>query len=223
MEDDLQAFLETPLIELVQRANIVREEFIGNKIEICSIVNAKSGLCSQDCKFCAQSSGYNTNILTYSLKTKQEILNAAGQAKQIGAQRIGIVTSGNRLTSQEVDLIAEAAEVINKTGIKVCVSSGVLASEQLKVLRKAGVCRYHHNIETSAKFYSRIVSTHSFQQRVDTIKTAKDLGFEICSGGIIGMGESWQDRIDMAYLLKELDVDSVPLNILIPIKNTPLE
>lgn len=221
---DIDPLLKLPLLELVAQANKIRKDCIGSKLELCSIINAKSGSCPEDCKFCAQSSRHCADISTFPLKSKNEIVAAAKNAKNIGAERFGIVTSGNRLNSRELGVIAEAVREIKKAvGIEACASLGALEKEQLIILKEAGLCRYHHNIETSRRFYPHIVSTHSFEERINTIVAAKELGFEVCSGGIIGMGEDWQDRIDMAYLLKELDVDSVPLNILVPIKGTPLE
>jgi len=216
--------LKIPLTELISRANKVRKDLIGTDLELCSIVNAKSGRCSEDCKFCAQSSSYSTAIASYPLKKKRDIVKAARDAKEIGAQKFGIVTSGNRPTAGEMGEIAQAiSEIKDKLGITVCASLGALKRDQLKKLKDAGLSRYHHNIETSPRFYSKIVTTHNFQERIDTIKQAKEEGLEICSGGIIGMGETWQDRIDMAKLLKDLDVDSVPINLLVPMKGTPLE
>jgi biotin synthase len=163
-------------------------------------------------------------VPTYPLKGKREIINAAQKARAIGAEKFGIVTSGNRLTDREVDVVAQAiSEIKDRIGIVVCASLGAMEKSQLQLLKEAGLSRYHHNIETSRRFYPRIVSTHNFEERINTINSAKQVGLEVCSGGIIGMGETWQDRIDMAYTLKELDVDSIPLNILIPIKGTPLE
>jgi len=223
-KDNLQTFLETPLEELISLANQVRKKYIGTKLDLCNILNARCGLCGEDCKFCAQSSRHNAEITTYPLKSKDEIIQAARNAKNIGAERFGIVTSGNRLNAKELTAIVEAISRIKENvGITVCVSLGALTKEQLKLLKDAGLCRYHHNIETSRRFYPQIVSTHTFDERISTIKAAKQVGLEVCSGGIIGMGETWQDRIDMAYTLKELDVDSMPLNVLIPIKGTPLE
>jgi len=221
---DTEALLNGPLWELVSRADEVRKSSVGKKLELCSILNARSGLCSEDCKFCAQSSRYGTDVPVYPLKQKEAIVEAAQRAKSIGAERFGIVTSGNRLTNKEVDVVAQAvSQIKDEVGISVCGSLGALQSHQLQLLKEAGLRRYHHNIETSRRFYPQIVSTHTFDQRIDTINCAKQIGLELCSGGIIGMGESWKDRIDMAYTLKELDVDSVPINILIPIKQTPLE
>jgi biotin synthase len=224
IKDNTETFLSTPLQELISRANEVRKKFIGNKLELCNILNARSGLCPEDCKFCAQSARHHADIPTYPLKEKKEIVEAAKKARDIGAEKFGIVTSGNRLTDRELNTVAQAiSEIKDKVGIIVCASLGALEKSQLQLLKKAGLSRYHHNIETSRRFYPRIVSTHSFEERINTINSAKQVGLEVCSGGIIGMGETWQDRIDMAYTLKKLDVDSIPLNILIPIKGTPLE
>jgi biotin synthase len=154
----------------------------------------------------------------------KEIVKAAQRAKNIGAEKFGIVTSGNRLTDRELSTVAQAiSEIKDKIDIVVCASLGAMEKSQLQLLKEAGLSRYHHNIETSRRFYPHIVSTHTFDERINTINSAKQVGLEVCSGGIIGMGETWQDRIDMAYTLKKLGVDSVPLNILIPIKGTPLE
>lgn len=221
---ELNSLLETPLAELIVLADKIRRDSTGSRLELCSIINAKSGLCSEDCKFCAQSSRHKADVSVYQLVSREAIVKAAQNAKEIGAERFGIVTSGNRLMKDELGVLANAIlEVRDKVGISVCASLGALSKEQLTTLKSAGLSRYHHNIETSRHFYPRIVSTHDFQERIDTIKVAKEVGLEVCSGGIIGMGESWQDRIDMACLLKELDVDSIPINLLVPIKGTSLE
>jgi biotin synthase len=224
LNGDIMQLLKLPLAELISQANEIRKTFIGNKLELCSIINAKSGLCSEDCKFCAQSLRHKAQVQIYPLKDARQIVQAAKDAKKIRADRFGIVTSGNCLTEKELREIAIAlSEIKEKVKIKTCASLGALKKDELRLLKQAGLTRYHHNIETSPRFYSQIVSTHSFQERIDTIMAAKELGLEVCSGGIIGMGETWQDRIEMAFLLRELDVDSVPINLLVPIKGTPLE
>ncbi len=223
-KDLYDTLLAKPLTELIVEADRIRKRHIGPNLELCSIINAKSGLCSEDCKFCAQSSRHSAKVDVYPLKDKHEIIKAASKAKEIGAKKFGIVTSGNRPEKQELEVIAEAiSEISNKIGIQVCVSLGALNREELSLLKDAGLSRYHHNIETSENFYKKIVSTHDFKERVDTIKAAKSIDLDVCSGGILGLGESWQDRIDMALLLKELDVDSVPINFLVPIKGTAME
>ncbi len=223
-KNDYIELLNLPLAELISKANKIRKDYVGSRLELCSIINAKSGLCGEDCKFCAQSSRHSADISVYPLVKKEKIVEAAQKAKEIGAETFGIVTSGNRLNSRELDTVAGAIlDIRNKIDIGVCASLGALNRDELKKLKDAGLTRYHHNIETSANFYPKIVSTHTFEERIDTIKAAKEAGLEVCSGGIIGMGEAWQDRIDMANLLKELDIDSVPINLLIPIKGTLLE
>jgi biotin synthase len=224
IQNNTQTLLEMPLEQLILKANKIRKNYIGNKLELCSILNARSGLCSEDCKFCAQSTRHHTNIAVYPLKEKKQIVQAAKNAKAIDAESFGIVTSGNRLTNKETNTITQAISEINNTiDIAVCASLGAVTKSQLINLKKAGLSRYHHNIEASRSFYPNIVSTHTFDERINTIIAAKEVGLEVCSGGIIGMGETWADRINMAYTLKELNVDSIPINILIPIKGTPLE
>ncbi|MFH1645709.1 MAG: biotin synthase BioB [Candidatus Omnitrophota bacterium] len=213
---------KSSLSELLSEAEAVRKSYAMKKIELCCIFNAKSGLCKQDCKFCAQSSPSNSKIDTYELKSQKEIVVAAQKAKAMGAERFSIVTSGNRLNWIEINRIGEAiCQIREEVGIKVCASLGALKREELYVLQECGLTRYHHNIETSEEFYTNVVSTHKFEDRIRTIQTAKSLGLEVCSGGILGLGEGWDDRIGMANTLKELKVDSVPLNFLIPIKGTP--
>ena len=213
-----------PLSELIQIADRIREDSIGARLDLCAILNAKSGLCSQDCKFCSQSAHHKTKVEAYPLKKSEEIVKAARRAKYIGAGRFGIVTSGNRLLDKELNEISESIKEIRKNvGIKVCASLGELSKEQLLTLKKAGLSRYHHNIESSPRYFKKIVREHTFSDRLRTIKAAKAVGLEVCSGGIIGMGETFNDRLQMALILKELGVDSVPINILVPIKGTPLE
>lgn len=215
--------ISMPLEELLPIANKVRKENVGSEIEICGVISAKSGSCSEDCKFCAQSAHHSTTIQEYPLKEKDAIIESAKEAKSNGAERFGVVTSGNRLTLDEAKVIASAIREFPSIGILPCASLGALSEEAFSILKEAGLTRYHHNIETSKNFYSKIVTTHDYSERINTIKRAKTQGLEVCSGGILGMGESWSDRIDMACTLKELQVDSVPLNFLVPIKGTPLE
>jgi len=221
---EIGQLLDLPLAQLTALADKTRREFAGSGIDLCSIMNAKSGLCAEDCKFCAQASCHSTGAAVYALKKKGEMLEAARRAKDIGAQRFDIVTSGDSLSKDELKLICEAVyEITRKIGIKMCASLGALDEQAFSRLKESGLAQYHHNLETSANFFPKIVTTHTFQDRVNTIKAAKKTGLRVCSGGIIGLGETMQDRIDMALCLKELNVDSVPLNALVPIKGTPLE
>ncbi|MBN2453822.1 MAG: biotin synthase BioB [Candidatus Omnitrophica bacterium] len=223
-DQDINKLLKLPLAELMALADGIRRRTTGDTLELCGIMNAKSGLCGEDCKFCAQSSCHSTSAEAYPLKRTEEILERASRARDIGAGRFGIVTSGNALMKEDLEAIARAITRIKKEiDIEICASLGELSREDLAFLKRAGLSRYHHNIETSPGFFPKIVSTHSFRDRVRTIKAAKEAGLKVCAGGIIGMGETWSDRIDMALALKELDADSVPLNILIPVKGTGLE
>jgi len=220
---DIHQLLGLPLPELIARANKLRQQFAKGKIELCNILNAKSGACLEDCKFCAQSARHKTKTAAYPLKSKAEMLEAACRAKEIGAHRFDIVTSGDKLSREELLKIIDAIkEITAKIKIKICASLGSMNDEEFSLLKSAGLSRYHHNIESSPRFFPQIVSTHTFADRLKTIKAAKRAGLEVCSGGIIGMGETMDDRIEMAFILKELDVDSVPLNLLVPIPGTPL-
>ncbi len=213
-----------PFDELLLVANLVRRKNCGRDIELCGIINAKSGACSEDCKFCAQSARYSVDIPGYPLKSDEEIVAAAKKAKSNGAKRFGIVTSGKRLSPDEVKSVAGVIRrITEEVGISLCASLGVLDRRTFARLKEAGLSRYHHNIETSGRYFPEIVSTHDHSERINTILDARKMGLEVCSGGILGMGETWQDRIEMALLLEELGVDSVPLNFLVPIKGTPME
>ena len=213
----------TELFELFASANKIRNHFMGNNVGLCSIVNAKSGACPEDCSFCAQSSKSKAKIEVYPLLSKEIIIQKAREAKKSGTIRFSIVTSGKRISELNLleteDMIAEIREI----GLIPCASFGMLGEKELSILRSAGLDRYHHNLETSEGFFSRICSTHSYADKLRTINAVKSVGLSICSVGIFGMGESWQDRIDMAFLLRELDVDSVPINFLVPIKGTPFD
>jgi len=222
--DKARELIDRPLPELMAMADKIRKECGGDKVELCNIMNAKSGLCAEDCKFCAQSCRHDTGIDIYPLKGVNEILTAAIKAKEIGAERFGIVTSGSTLSKDELGNIAAAISLIKgRIDIKICASLGKLSQDELLFLKDAGLGRYHHNIETSPGYFPKITTTHTFKDRLDTIRSAKAAGIEVCSGGIIGLGESWDDRIEMAFALKDLDITSVPINIFVPIKGTSLD
>jgi biotin synthase len=213
------------LLSLFYGSNKIRKYFRKNDIHLCSIVNAKSGNCTEDCKFCAQSGRYNTNVKTYSMLSTDKILEIAKSAEKKQAKSIGIVTSGEgKLTERDKNTILEALNLIGKeTKLRRCASLGFQSKQSLSEMKKAGLKRYHHNIETSKNFFKKICTTHTYDEKVETIKNAKELGLEVCSGGIFGLGENFSDRIEMAFELKELDVDAIPLNFLIPIVGTPFE
>jgi len=214
----------TEAYDLLYGAHLLRARYKGNDVDLCAIINAKSGKCGEDCAFCAQSAHYKTNAQTYPLRSREEIEKGYIEAQNSGAHHFGIITSGERPSADEVEKIARAAESARGKGrIPIDVSLGFLSGEQLRRLKAAGVRRIHCNIETSERFFPRICTTHSWREKVKTIKAAKAEGLEVCSGGLFGMGESREDRLDMALALKELDVDSVPLNFLARVEGTPLE
>jgi biotin synthase len=212
------------LWDLFSAAGRVRELFRGSTVDICSIVNAKSGACSEDCSYCAQSVHHSTNTTVYPLISVDRMAEAAASAKKNGAKRFCIVTSGRGIDSQEdLDTIAEGIKRVREIGLSPCATLGTLTRVQLSRLKEAGLNRYHHNIETSREYFPRICTTHSFDERLEVIKQVRSLGLSACSGGILGMGESMDDRVHMAFTLRELGVDSVPINFLMPIMGTPLE
>ncbi len=212
----------TGIFELFASANKIRNHFRGNKIGLCSIVNAKSGACSENCSFCAQSSKSKAEVKVYPLLDKGIVIQKAKEAKKSGAKSFSIVTSGRKVSNRDLSAIADMISEIREIGLLPCASLGLLEEKELSILKTAGLDRYHHNLETSERFFPQICSTHSFADKIETIDAVKSIGLSICSGGIFGMGEMWQDRIDMAFLLKELNVDSVPINFLIPIKGAAL-
>lgn len=211
-----------PLKELCETANEIREHFCSNSFDICTIINGKSGRCSENCHFCAQSAHNHTGADEYPLLSTKEILTQAKLNDDKGVLRYSIVTSGKRLSDDEVDKMCETIRMIKaQTGISVCVSFGLLNEEQYGKLKEAGVSRVHNNLETSRRNFPNICTTHTFDDKVAAIRAAQSVGFTVCSGGIMGLGETVEDRIDMAFTLCELGIKSVPVNMLNPIPGTP--
>ena len=189
----------------------------------CGIINAKSGRCSEDCSFCAQSRHYQTGTVAYSLVEAETLLERAHFLAAVGADYFGVVLSGGEPSKRDFEKICETTvDIIRATGLKLCASLGLLNQEQALALRQAGFTSYHHNLETAPSFYPRICTTHQMEHRVETVKNAKRAGLRVCSGGIFGLGENWAQRVEMAEILRELEVDSIPINFLIPIFGTPL-
>jgi len=210
--------------EAIYMAGRQRAEVFGDKVDACSIINARSGNCSEDCAFCAQSAHHQAEADIYQLLPKNKIVETAQKAYDNGVRRFCIVTSGRGIDSEgELAEIASCVESIRKIGIQPCATLGTLGHGQLKILKDAGLNRFHHNIETSKRFFPNICTTHDYDERVATLYDAKGVGLSLCSGGIMGLGESMEDRADMAFALREIGVDSVPINFLMPIPGTPLE
>lgn len=209
---------------LMHAADTVRKRHCGDRIDLCFLINAKSGLCSEDCKFCGQSSRYKTGCKTYPLVSIDKIIRAAKLAKKSGASNFCIVISGKGPTKVEFDKIKEAISKIKKeVGINVDCSLGNLQIGMVKELKKMGVDRYNHNLETSQDFYKNICTTHFYKDRLSMVGMLKDVGLNPCCGGIIGLGEAPEERIKLIFTLKSLDIKCVPINILNPRKGTPLE
>ena len=223
-QDDLTFFLSCDLDELCRGADRLRAHFIGDRVDLCAILNGRSGRCPEDCKYCAQSAHNHTDCEVYDFLPEETILEACRLHEEEGVHRFAIVTAGRALTGEEFDRAVHAYETMARTcHIGLCASMGFLEEDQLRRLRAAGVTRYHHNIETSRRNFPNICTTHTYDQKVETLKRVKAAGLRACSGGILGMGETWEDRLDMAVSLAELEVDSIPLNALMPIPGTPLE
>lgn len=222
-DEELTAWRELSCPELMAKALRTKLARRGRHFSLCSIINAKSGQCSEDCRFCAQSAHFQTAAPVYPLLGQDEIVAAARTAKENGAGHFSLVTSGRGLAGRDLERVAAIIRVVRReVDIAVCASLGILGRQEFALLKEAGMSRYHHNLETSESFFPRIATTHTFAQRVDTILAAKAEGLEVCAGGIFGLGESEDDRVDMALTLRRLGVDSVPINILIPLAGTPL-
>ena len=223
-DDDLKFLLTTPLEELQAGARLIQSHFCGKHIDLCTIINGKSGRCSEDCKYCAQSARHHTGIDEYDFLPTEKILEVALANENAGVNRFSIVTSGRALNGKNFERAIETYKVLRaELKIDLCASHGILNAEQLQRLRAAGVKRYHHNLETSRRYFPHICTTHTFDERIKTIKLAQAAELEVCSGGIIGMGETWQDRIDLAFEVAALGIKSIPINILTAIKGTAFE
>ncbi|MDB9494709.1 biotin synthase BioB [Spirulina major CS-329] len=218
---------EADILTLCAAADRVRQACCGNTVDLCSIVNVKSGGCSENCGFCAQSAHHpGEDSPIYGLKPQAEIVAQAKAAAAAGAKRFCLVSQGRgpkySKSNEFAEVLATVREIIATTAIKPCCALGEVTPEQAQQLRDAGVTRYNHNLEVSEAFFPEIVTTHSWRDRVETIQHLKAAGIQACSGGILGLGERWEDRIDLALALRELEVESVPLNLLNPREGTPL-
>lgn len=219
-KDELLKLYNMELDELLK----ISSEFVKDSVEFCSIVNARNGRCSQNCKYCAQSSHYRTDIETYPLIPVEDVIRAAEEARENKASRFAVVTSGKTPDEEDFDKILKMIKALNKVdGIKSCASIGILNDEQAKALADAGLKRFHHNINTSESYYPEVCTTHTWQDRLNTCRLVKKYGMELCCGVILGMGESVEQRIEMALELAEIQPESIPINILMPIPQTPFE
>lgn len=222
-EEALQ-LAEAPLEELCQAADEIRAAFCGNQFDLCTIINAKSGRCSEDCKYCAQSAHYTTKIESYPLLSTEQIKEEALYNAKRGIPRYSIVTSGRKLSLEEVKKLCEIVkEIKEQVEISICISGGLLTKEEFSLLKEAGVVRVHNNLESSRAYFKNVCTTHTYEEKIDTIKAATEAGLQVCSGGIMGLGETMEDRIDLVLTVRELGIKSVPVNMLNPIPGTPYE
>ncbi len=213
---------QQPLDQLCAAADALRVHICGNTFELCSIINGKSGQCSENCKFCGQSSHFGAASKGYPLLEQGVILHQAQHNAHSGILRFSIVTSGRTLTNDEIDALCGIYRKLKQTTqLSLCASHGLLTYAQLVKLKEAGVTRYHNNLETSRRHFPNICTTHTYDDKIRTIKYALQAGLEVCSGGIIGLGETMEDRIDMALTLRTLGIVSIPVNVLDPIPGTP--
>lgn len=220
--DDLSIFEHAKLSELAEGADLIRKSLCQNRIHLCTIINGRSGRCGEDCKFCAQSASSQTGCETYDMLDEETILKDCKEKEAAGVHSYSIVTAGRTVAGKDLDKLVKIFERLHKEcSIHLCSSNGLLSYEAFEHLKAAGVETYHENIETSRRNFPNICTTHTYDDKIEKIQLAKKAGLNVCSGGIIGMGETWEDRIDMAVSLSELEIFSIPLNVLRPIPGTP--
>lgn len=221
--DKLLKLYELPLDELIKISAKVTAENFEKEVEFCSIISAKTGKCQENCKYCSQSAHNKAKIHAHELLDIEEVKKAALSAKENGATRFCIVTSGRAPSNEDFTKLVDMIKEVHKIdGLHTCCSLGILSEEQVKQIKDAGVERYNHNLNTAESYHGEICSTHNFQDRINTVKLIQKHGIEACTGGIIGMGESRRQRIELALELAELDPKSVPINFLNPIEGTPM-
>ncbi|MGL1860913.1 MAG: biotin synthase BioB [Pseudodesulfovibrio sp.] len=225
-DSDIRFIIDLPqdrLGELLECAHGIRTARFGNKISLCAIINAKSGTCSENCSFCAQSGHHGADSPEYPLVSAEDIAAAGAAARDHGVARFGVVSSGKLVGDDDLAGFTDAVKQLAALGIAPDLSPGILDRSQLKALKDAGLQGYHHNLETSASFFPQMCTTHAYEEDVRAVRAGMEAGLYVCSGGIFGIGESWEDRVELALLLGELGVPSVPMNFLHPIPGTPLE
>ena len=207
---------------LMQAACDVRQSRLGRKVSLCAIVNAKSGRCPENCAFCAQSGHFDTGAPQYSFLKLESITKAAKAAKGLGARRLGVVISGKGPDREDLTSLAQALRAVSAAGLAADTSCGMLDRDELKYLKRAGLKAYHHNLETARSFFPNICTTHAYDEDVRAVRAGLAEGLYICSGGVFGLGESWEQRVELGLTLRELGVQSVPINFLHPLPGTPL-
>ncbi|MFW6367323.1 MAG: biotin synthase BioB [bacterium] len=212
---------DLPLV--MAAASKVRRRHFGNTVHLCSILNARSGACGEDCAFCAQSAAHQAGAEVFPLCSQDEITAAFDESGVLPIGHFGVVTSGGALSERDLESVRAAIGAKEREGTHWCASLGCLDKEQLSALQAVGLKRFHHNLETAASFFPSICTTHNYEQRLATVRAAKKIGLEVCCGGILGLGESLEQRVEFAFTLQREGIDAIPLNFLIPIEGTRLE
>lgn len=221
--EEALALYDAPLKDLMESATAIRRATLGDTFDLCTIMRAKNGHCSEDCAFCVQSSLSKGHVELQKMVSEEEVLKSAKCAESAGIGRFALVFAGRRLSKNEVEAMASIYRRLkDETDLHLCLSGGLLNLDDLGILKEAGLERLHNNLETSRRYFPSICTTHSYEEKIQTIKDAQSLGIEVCSGGIFNIGEMREDRIDLALTLRELEISSVPLNILSPMEGTPL-
>lgn len=224
-KEEIMLLEQAPLEELCRAADEIRRHFCKDRFDLCTIINGKCGKCSEDCKYCAQSAHYVTACgESYPLLSTEKIVEQAKRSAAQGVLRYSVVTSGRRLSEAEIGQVCESIRAVRReAGIEVCVSFGLLGEADFVKIKEAGASRVHCNLETSRRYFPQVCTTHTYADKIETLRAAKRAGLDVCSGGIMGLGETMEDRIDMALTARELGVTSIPVNVLNPIPGTPYE
>lgn len=224
-KEEIMPLEQAPLEELCRAADEIRRHFCKDRFDLCTIINGKCGKCSEDCKYCAQSAHYVTACgESYPLLSTEKIVEQAKRSAAQGVLRYSVVTSGRRLSEAEIGQVCESIRAVRReAGIEVCVSFGLLGEADFVKIKEAGASRVHCNLETSRRYFPQVCTTHTYADKIETLRAAKRAGLDVCSGGIMGLGETMEDRIDMALTARELGVTSIPVNVLNPIPGTPYE
>lgn len=221
-QDDLSFFETADVNELAEGADKIRQALCGNQMDLCTIINGRAGRCSEDCKFCAQSAHNSTGCQVRDIISKEDVLKDCKARQAEGVHAYSIVTAGRTAEGKDLDKLIDIYKTLRKNcSMRLCASHGLLTAEAFKRLKEAGVEYYHSNIETSERYFPKVCTTHTFQDKITEIRLAQQAGLEVCCGGIIGMGESFGDRLDMALTVANLNIKSIPINALIPVKGTP--
>lgn len=223
-KEDAMSLLGEDLDKLCNNADKLREHFLGDDFDLCAVLSIKGGRCSENCRFCSQAREADTEIKQYPLLDEKIMLRAAGITNlHKGIRHYCLVSSGRRLSPSDVDRLCEAIKKLReKTDLTFCGSLGLIDEEACRKLKEAGMVRLHNNLEVSESYFPNVCTSHTYEDKLNTVRVAKAAGLELCCGGIIGVGESFEDRIDMALKIREIDAVSVPINILNPVKGTPM-